>query len=419
MDQIRISGGKSLKGSVRISGAKNAALPLLFATLLTDKKCTFKNVPDLHDIQFTAKILEQLGVKTELNLKNGEASFDAGHVSTYEATYDLVRKMRASVLCLGPLVARFGSAKVSLPGGCAIGNRPVNFHLTALEKLGAHIELEGGYVLAKAKKLKGSRIVFEFPSVGATEHIMMAASLAEGESILENCAREPEIVDLANMLRSMGIRVEGDGTSTIHIQGTKNAKGCHHTVIGDRIEAGTYLSVGFATQGDVKVEGIDPEFLRATLDKFTEAGAKVTEGKDWIRLESQGRPKGVDIRTAPHPGFPTDMQAQFMAVASIADGVSMITETIFENRFMHVPELCRLGADIVVRGEVATVRGVPKLLAAPLMATDLRASASLIIGALCAEGESVISRVYHLDRGYERLEEKLGLLGADVTRVKA
>jgi UDP-N-acetylglucosamine 1-carboxyvinyltransferase len=325
--------------------------------------------------------------------------------------------MRASVVVLGPLLARFGKAKVSMPGGCAIGARPINFHLTGLEKLGAHIELEGGYVIASAKKLRGARVGFEFPSVGATENVMMAAVLAEGESVLENCAKEPEIIDLARTLRAMGAKLEGEGTEVIRIQGTPSLHGCDYEVMGDRIETGTFLAAGIATRGDVRVEGLAPEFLESVLLKFEDAGAQVIREKNAIRVKASGRPRSTDITTLPYPGFPTDMQAQFMSLMAVADGASLISETIFENRFMHVPELLRLGADITIRGNSAMIRGTESLIGAPVMATDLRASASLIIGGLCARGETTVNRIYHLDRGYEQMELKLAALGADIERV--
>lgn len=416
MDKIKIYGGTKLNGSVRVSGAKNSALPVLISSLLADKESEFTRVPDLHDIKTTELVLNHLGIKSSFT--NNTMKLDASKITTVDAPYDLVRKMRASVLVLGPLVARMGRAKVSLPGGCAIGARPINFHLTALEKLGAKITLEGGYVIAEARKLIGNRVVFDFPSVGATENTMMAAALATGETVLENCAREPEIIDLADSLRSMGVKIEGDGTETIRIQGATSLKGAMHSVIGDRIEAGTFLAAGLATQGRVKVEGIKPLQMESVLQKFEDAGAKIIRDKDSIELISQGRPRATDIKTSPFPGFPTDMQAQFMAALCVADGSSLITETIFENRFMHVPELSRLGADLTVRGNTVVIRGKEKLIGAPLMATDLRASASLIIGGLCAEGETVVSRIYHLDRGYERVEQKMKALGARVERIK-
>ena len=418
MDKIRIIGGKALQGSVTVSGAKNAALPILFSSLLTGESCRFRRVPLLQDIRTTLKILKLMGVQVIEHLETNEVTLTAARLSSLEASYDLVRTMRASVLTLGPLVARFGEAKVSLPGGCAIGARPINFHLHGLERLGATIELEGGYVIARAKKLRGNRVGFEFPSVGATENILMAAALAEGESLLENCAREPEIVDLARALRAMGARIEGEGTPEIRVQGVTELKGCDFSIMGDRIEAGTFLAAAFATRGAVTVEGVEAEHLESVLVKLEEAGARITRGQNSVTLESQGRARATDITTLPHPGFPTDMQAQFMTLMAVAEGASVITETIFENRFMHVPELVRVGADISIRGNTALVRGKKELRGAPLMATDLRASASLVLAGLCAEGETTVNRIYHLDRGYERMEEKLRSLGADILRVK-
>lgn len=417
MDKVRIIGGRSLNGSVEISGAKNAALPILIAGILPDGPSRFGRVPDLQDIRTTVKLLAQLGLGAEHHPEKHEVFLKPAATSSCEASYDLVRTMRASVVVLGPLLARYGRAKVSLPGGCAIGARPINFHLTGLEKLGAEIELEGGYVIAKAKRLVGNRVTFEFPSVGATQNILMAATLAKGESLLENCAREPEIVDLARALRAMGATIEGEGTETIRIQGKDSLHGCDHEVMGDRIEAGTYLSAAFVTRGKVEVTGLEPDWLESVLVKFEEAGARITRGQDRITLEASARPRGIDITTLPYPGFPTDMQAQFMSVMAISDGASLINETIFENRFMHVPELMRLGAEITIKGNTALVRGKEKLIGAPLMATDLRASASLILGGLCAEGETVVNRIYHLDRGYEAMEKKLRALGADIERI--
>ena len=418
MDQLIIQGGKTLSGKVSVSGAKNAALPLLLSSLLTGKTCTWKNVPDLQDIKTTLKLLKGLGAEVHWDGAKGIAQISATNLTSREAEYDLVRTMRASVIVLGPLLARFGEAKVSLPGGCAIGARPIDLHLFGFERLGAKIELENGYVLAKADRLKGARIPFEFPSVGATENVLMAAVLAEGETVMENCAREPEIVDLARALRSMGAEISGEGTETIVIQGKPAMMGCDHSVMPDRIEAGTYLAAAFATGGDVIAEGIEPKDLGVVLEKFEEAGATIHRHAHSIQLISNGRPKGTDVTTQPFPGFPTDMQAQFMSAMTVADGASVISETIFENRFMHVPELCRMGADITIRGNTAMVRGVSSLTGAPVMATDLRASASLIICALAAKGESQIRRIYHLDRGYERIEEKLAGLGARVERQK-
>lgn len=417
MDKMRIRGGKPLKGVVQVSGSKNAALPILISSLLSAERCHFRRVPDLQDIHTALKLLAHLGVSVERQLDKNEVALTAANLTQTEAPYDLVRTMRASVVVLGPLLARYGKARVSLPGGCAIGARPINYHLAGLEKLGAEINLEGGYVIARASKLRGARVAFEFPSVGATENLMMAATLARGETLLENCAREPEIVDLARALRAMGAELEGEGTEIIRIQGKTELKGCDYSIMGDRIEAGTFLAAGFATGGSVRVEGLDPAFLEAVLVKFEEAGARVTREESAISIVAQGRPQGTDLTTLPYPGFPTDMQAQFMAVMAVADGASVITETIFENRFMHVPELSRLGADITIRGNTALVRGQPQLLGAPLMATDLRASASLILGALCAQGETVVNRIYHLDRGYERMEDKLRRLGADIERI--
>jgi UDP-N-acetylglucosamine 1-carboxyvinyltransferase len=418
MDKIRIHGGKRLSGTVEIGGSKNAALPILISSILGEGISKYTHVPDLQDVRTTLKLLSHLGLKVTDELSSNQVSIDATKLAEYEAPYDLVRTMRASVVVLGPLLARYGKAKVSLPGGCAIGARPINFHLAGLEKLGAKIELEGGYVIASASRLKGSRVSFDFPSVGATENVMMAAVLASGETRLENCAREPEIVDLARALRSMGAEIEGEGTETILIQGKDTLKGAHYQVMSDRIETGTYLAAAFGTGGRVKTLGLAPEYLEAVLVKFEEAGAEITRGTDSIELVSHGRPQGVDVTTLPYPGFPTDMQAQFMAVMSVAEGASTITETIFENRFMHVPELARLGADIAIRGNTAVVRGKSKLLGAPLMATDLRASASLVLGGLFADGETVVNRIYHLDRGYENMELKLRKLGADIERVR-
>lgn len=417
MDKMRIRGGKPLKGVVQVSGSKNAALPILISSLLSAERCKFRCVPNLQDIRTTLKLLSHMGVAVESQFEKNEVALTAANISRTEAPYELVSTMRASVVVLGPLLARFGKARVSLPGGCAIGARPINYHLSGLEKLGAEIKLEGGYVIARASKLKGARIAFEFPSVGATENLMMAATLAQGETVLENCAREPEIVDLGRALRAMGAELEGEGTEIIRIQGKSALKGCDYSIMGDRIEAGTFLAAALATGGAIRVTGLDPAFLEAVLVKFEEAGAQITREDGAISLSSRGRPMSTDLTTLPYPGFPTDMQAQFMAVMAVAEGASVITETIFENRFMHVSELSRLGADITIRGNAAMVRGQKQLLGAPLMATDLRASASLIIGALCAQGESVVNRIYHLDRGYERMEEKLGRLGAEVERI--
>jgi UDP-N-acetylglucosamine 1-carboxyvinyltransferase len=416
MDKLRISGGKALNGTVQVSGAKNASLPILISAILGSGKSRFERVPDLQDIATTELVLNHLGLKS--SFEKGVMTLDASKIMTVDAPYDLVRKMRASILVLGPLLAREGRAKVSLPGGCAIGARPIDLHLFALEKLGAKITLDGGYVIAEAKRLKGARVAFEFPSVGATENAMMAACLADGETILENSAKEPEIVDLAIALRTMGAKITGEGSESIHIQGVNSLTGANHRVVGDRIEAGTFLAAALATRGKVTVEGLAPHHLESVLAKFEEAGALITRGAESITLEARNRGKGTDVKTQPFPGFPTDMQAQFMAAMCVADGPSLITETIFENRFMHVPELTRLGCDLTIRGNSVLVKGTDRLKAAPLMATDLRASASLVMGGLCAEGETVVSRIYHLDRGYERMEEKLRSLGARIERVK-
>ncbi len=418
MDKIRIIGGKALQGVVQVSGAKNAALPILFSSLLTDEVCTYKRVPHLQDIQSTLVLLEHLGVKILNPLQEHTLSLKAEGVKNSLAPYDLVRKMRASVLVLGPLLAKLGQAKVSLPGGCAIGARPIHYHLEGLEKLGAEIKLENGYVLAHCKKLRGARVKFSFPSVGATENIMMAAALADGETVIENCAKEPEITDLAQALRAMGAQIEGEGSAKIYIQGKRTLKGCTYEIVGDRIEAGTYLAAALATRGSVLVQGIRPESLEAVLIKFEKAGAQINRKEESIFLASPPKIKAVSLSTAPFPGFPTDMQAQFMAVMTLARGTSRIKETVFENRFMHIPELMRLGAEISISGNMARIKGVKNLIGAPLMATDLRASASLLIGGLCAQGETIVNRIYHLDRGYEEMERKLKALGAEIERIK-
>lgn len=418
MDKLKIVGARPLSGEVWVSGAKNAALPVLFSALLTPERCRYSNVPRLQDIRTTLELLSSLGAKISQQLEQNQAEVEAFNIPSLEARYDLVRKMRASVVVLGPLLTRFGYAKVSLPGGCAIGARPIDLHLKGLEKLGAKVGLEDGYVIAQAKRLQGDRFVFDFPSVGATENLMMAAALARGETLLENCAREPEIVDLARALRAMGAEIEGDGTERIRIQGRDQLKGCDYRIMGDRIEAGTYLAAALATKGKVKVQGISPADLEAVLIKFEEAGALIHRGEDSIKASYEGELHGVDVTTAPFPGFPTDMQAQLMALFCVASGTSLVTETIFENRFMHVPELLRLGADVSIRGNSALVRGGAHLNGAQVMATDLRASASLIIAALAAEGETIINRIYHLDRGYENLEDKLTRIGARVERIK-
>jgi len=419
MDKIRIIGGTPLVGSIPISGAKNAALPLMTAALLTDEKLVLSNVPYLADIVTMANLLAQHGVSLSLPQGKGRSmSLDASNINNLTAPYEVVRTMRASVLVLGPLLARFGAAKVSLPGGCAIGTRPIDLHLKALEAMGAEIDLQDGYIHAKvASRLKGAVINFEKISVGATENILMAACLAEGKTVLHNAACEPEICDLAYCLQAMGAEIQGIGTDTITVTGVEALHGAHHTVIADRIEAGSFAAAAAITGGDVELLGARAEHMTAVIEKFEAAGISVSETARGLRVKCEGRIQGIDIMTAPYPGFPTDMQAQMMALLSVADGASMVTETIFENRYMHVPELTRMGANIVVHGSSAMIRGAGKLRGAEVMATDLRASVSLVIAALAAEGETLIHRVYHLDRGYERLEEKLGLCGANIERI--
>ena len=418
MDKLLIGGGVRLDGEVQISGAKNAALPLLAGTLLGTTPVTLTNVPQLRDITTMIQILANMGVSVVIGDKC-QVEVNANTLSTAVAPYELVKTMRASIFVLGPLLARFGEATVSLPGGCAIGSRPVDQHLKALEALGADIQVENGYVHAKSKgRLKGARFVFDMVTVGGTENLLMAATLAEGTTVIENAAREPEITNLAEMLTAMGAKIEGAGTDTITVHGVEKLHGCEFRVIADRIETGSYLAAAAVTRGRVKTLNTDPKLLDAVLQKFREAGAEVTTGEDWIELDMKGRrPKAVNFRTAPHPGFPTDMQAQFMAVNVVADGTGTIAETIFENRFMHVPEMNRLGAKIAVDGHTAIVTGVETLQAAPVMATDLRASMSLVIAALAANGDTLVDRIYHIDRGYERVEEKLQGLGASIRRV--
>ena len=417
MQKIKVTGGQRLDGEVRISGAKNAVLPILCATLLADGPMQLGNVPQLHDVRTTAKLLEQLGAGVQREGAN-RIVVDPRSVNSHVAPYELVKTMRASVLVLGPLLARFGDAEVSLPGGCAIGSRPVDLHIKGLQALGAEISVEHGFIKASAKRLRGARHVFEMVSVGATENVLMAACLAEGTTVLENAAMEPEIVDLADCLRAMGAKIEGAGTPHITIEGVERLHGAAHAVVADRIEAGTFLVAGAITGGRVVARNARPDTMDAVLDKLREAGADVTVDGTTITLDMHGRrPRAVDIVTAPHPAFPTDMQAQFMALNCVADGTAIINETIFENRYMHVQELLRLGADIRVDGHLAVVRGVQELSGAPVMATDLRASASLILAGLAADGETVIDRIYHLDRGYENIEEKLSGLGARIERL--
>ena len=408
MDKLSIRGGITLSGEVRVSGAKNAALPILCASLLSADTLDLGGVPQLQDVRTMLRLLRQLGVR---DTRNGDrVALDAGTLSSHEAPYDLVKTMRASILVLGPLLARLGEARVSLPGGCAIGARPVDQHIKGLQAMGAQITIEHGYVVARASRLRGARIVTDMVTVTGTENLMMAAALADGETLIENAAREPEVVDLARVLNAMGARVSGAGTDRIVIQGVDSLHGAQHTVMADRIEAGTFLCAAAATGGDVVLRGIEAATMDATLDKLRAAGALIESGPDWIRLAMRGRPRAVSVRTAPFPGFATDMQAQFMAVDAIASGTATITETIFENRFMHVLEMQRLGADISIEGNTAVVRGVDRLSGATVMATDLRASAGLVIAGLVAEGETIIDRIYHLDRGYEGIEAKLGAL---------
>lgn len=417
MDTMKVTAGKVLNGEVAASGAKNSALPLLFSTLLAEGEHIFHNVPRLKDIESTCQLLELLGCKT--NHDGNTLRIVVTKPQALEAQYDIVRKMRASILCLGPLVAHYGSATVSLPGGCAIGTRPIDLHLEGMKSLGAEVTTESGYVLATAKRLKGANILFENVTVGGTENIMMAATLADGITRLENAAKEPEIVDLANYLIAMGAKITGHGTSIITIEGVKELKPAEHKVIADRIEAGTLLIAGAMTGGKVTVTNCHPEHLTALLEKMRESGFKIETTKDTMTVHPAKSWKGVDVTTAPHPGFPTDLQAQFMSLMTIAEGTSVITETVFENRFMHVQELTRLGADITPKNRVAIVRGKPNSLqGAPVMATDLRASACLVLAGLVAEGETTVGRIYHLDRGYEKLEDKLSKLGALVERVK-
>ncbi|HCA5724746.1 UDP-N-acetylglucosamine 1-carboxyvinyltransferase [Acinetobacter baumannii] len=417
MDKFLITGGVKLEGEVRISGAKNAALPLLAAMILADSPITLTNVPNLKDVNTLVKLIGGLGVT--ISYENDTVKADTSTLDNQFAPYELVKTMRASILVLGPLLARYGNAKVSLPGGCAIGSRPVDQHLKALEALGAHIEVENGYVHATVDgRLKGGEVVFDMVTVGGTENILMAAALADGVTTIRNAAREPEITDLAQMLIKMGAKIEGLDTDTLVVTGVESLHGCEYAVVADRIETGSYLAAAAITGGRVKTTHTDPSLLEAVLDKFEEMGAEITRGDDWIELDMLGkRPKAVSFRTLPHPEFPTDMQAQIMAVNAIGRGFATISETIFENRFMHVPELSRMGANIQVEGHDAVVTGVEKLQAAPVMATDLRASFSLVLAALVAEGDTLIDRIYHIDRGYEHVEEKLQGLGAKIKRV--
>ena len=419
MDKFLITGGVKLEGEVRISGAKNAALPLLTAMILADSPTTLTNVPNLKDVNTLVKLISGLGVT--MTYEGDVVTADVSTLDNQFAPYELVKTMRASILVLGPLLARYGSAKVSLPGGCAIGSRPVDQHLKALEALGAHIEVENGYVHAHVDgRLKGGEVIFDMVTVGGTENILTAAVLADGVTTIRNAAREPEITDLANMLIKMGAKIEGIDTDTLVVTGVESLHGCEHAVVADRIETGSYLAAAAITGGKIKTTHTDPLLMEAVLEKFEEMGAEVTRGDDWIELDMMGkRPKAVSFRTLPHPDFPTDMQAQIMAVNAIGRGFATVSETIFENRFMHVPELSRMGANIQVEGNDAVVTGVEKLSAAPVMATDLRASFSLVLAALAAEGETLIDRIYHIDRGYENIEAKLQGLGAQIKRVSS
>ncbi len=417
MDKLIISGGVPLKGEIRISGAKNAALPILAATLLSDGVVTVGNIPHLHDITTTMELLGRMGVELVVD-ERMNIEVDSSSIKEFYAPYELVKTMRASILVLGPLVSRFGEALVSLPGGCAIGSRPVNLHIQGLSKMGADIKVENGFIRAKAKKLKGTRLVMDLVTVTGTENLMMAATLASGTTTIENAAREPEVVDLANCLTAMGAHIEGAGTDTILIEGVDSLNGTQYDVLPDRIETGTYLAAAAITGGHVRLKDTRPEMLKAVIEKLKEAGADITLGETWIEINMHGdRPQAVNVRTSPYPAFPTDMQAQFTAVNVVADGTGMISETVFENRFMHILELQRMGADIRLQGNTAVTHGVQRLTAAPVMATDLRASASLVLAGLVADGDTTVDRIYHIDRGYESIEEKLAKLGARIRRV--
>jgi UDP-N-acetylglucosamine 1-carboxyvinyltransferase len=414
MDKLIIEGGAPLKGRIRVSGSKNAALPILLAAILPAGEVTLENVPDLKDIKTTYKLLELLGCTVHNGA--GVVRVESGASLQPEAPYDLVRTMRASVLCLGPLLARLGRATVALPGGCAIGARPVDLHLKALEQMGASFELEQGNIVGKCKRLKGALIHFDFPTVGGTENLLMAASMAKGETVLENAAREPEIVDLANFLIACGATIEGHGTSVIRIEGVRELKPCRYKVMPDRIEAGTYLVAGAIAGGEILLEDCPLDAMDAVEAKLIEMGVRIERKKDGVQVSRKGRLEAVDVTTQPYPGFPTDMQAQIMALLCTAQGSAVIRETIFENRFMHVLELVRMGADIKLSGQSAVVRGVDRLVGAPVMASDLRASASLVLAGLAAKGETEVRRIYHLDRGYERMERKLSAVGARIRR---
>ncbi len=417
MDRLEITGGERLSGEVRISGAKNATLPILAAALLAEEPVVLENVPHLNDVTTTVKLLRRMGV--EIVFHDGvRLEINTAGISEFLAPYELVKTMRASVLVLGPLLSRFGRADVSLPGGCAIGARPINLHVSGLQAMGADITIDNGYIRARAKRLKGARLSLDTVTVTGTENLMMAAVLARGETVIENAAREPEVVDLANFLQRMGAQIEGAGTNSILIQGVETLQGTDYSVLPDRIESGTYLVAAAITGGRVKIKGTRPDHLDAVLIKLEEAGASVECGPDWVDLDMAGRrPTAVSLRTAPYPAFPTDMQAQFCALNTVASGTGTIVETVFENRFMHAQELQRMGADLSVEGNAAIIRGVERLAGAPVMATDLRASASLVLAGLVAEGVTVVDRIYHIDRGYERIEEKLAQLGAKIRRL--
>ena len=417
MEKLKVTGGCRLKGEVKASGAKNAALPILAASLLTADDLVLHNVPHLSDIRTMGKLLSGLGMTVERPSDTETVRLNAKSLTTLTAPYELVKTMRASIVTLGPMLARFGEARVSLPGGCAIGARPVDQHIKGLQTLGAEVVIDHGYVVAKAKRLKGAHIVTDMVTVTGTENLLMAATLAEGTTVIENAAREPEVVDLANCLIAMGAKIRGAGTPVIEVEGVSELHGATHSVLPDRIETGSFLVAALMTRGDVTVTHAAPHTLDIVLEKLREAGATVQTGDDWIRVSIDKRPKAESVRTVPHPGFPTDMQAQFMALDTIAEGTGRITETIFENRFMHVPELQRLGANITVDGHTAVVTGVEALSGANVMATDLRASASLVIAGLVAKGETIVDRIYHLDRGYDHMEVKLAALGAQIERI--
>ncbi|MGB5426079.1 MAG: UDP-N-acetylglucosamine 1-carboxyvinyltransferase [Gammaproteobacteria bacterium] len=417
MDKLIITGGNVLQGDVRISGAKNAVLPIMAATLLADSPVTIRNVPHLHDVTTTMELLGRMGVHLTLNEKM-DIVVDATTINSLYAPYDLVRTMRSSILVLGPMLSRFGSADVSLPGGCAIGSRPVNLHIKGLQAMGAEVEVINGYIKARVDRLKGARLVMDMVTVTGTENLMMAAALADGITVIENAAREPEVTDLANCLNCMGGNVSGAGSDTIRIEGVERLSGTEYKVLPDRIEAGSYLVAAAITGGHIKVKDTRPDTMDAILQSLREAGADITVGDDWIELDMHGRrPRAVNVHTAPYPAFPTDMQAQFTALNAVAQGTGTITETVFENRFMHVQEMQRMGAQIQLEGNTAICTGVKRLAGAPVMATDLRASASLVLAGLVAEGDTTIDRIYHIDRGYERIEEKLAQLGANIRRV--